>query len=211
MTLDWPGVWSTVHAERARLIADLDGVPQSGWDTPSLCVGWTVHDVLAHLLDTARTSRIGFARRMITSGFDFDGDNARGVVRNRRADPAATLEDFRAASHLTLTPLAPRATRLVEAFVHGEDIRRPLGVVADYPLDRLAAALRYQAGAPLAMGGGREIVSGLRLVAIDHPMSIGDGDEVRGRTIDLLMATAGRSVGSDAFRGPGGAVLTSRT
>lgn len=211
MTLDWPGIWSTVHAERTRLIADLDGVPRSAWDTPSLCVGWTVHDVLAHLLDTARTSRIGFARRMITSGFDFDGDNARGVAWTRRADPADTLDDFRAASHLALTPLAPRATRLVEAFVHGEDIRRPLGIVADYPLGRVAAALRYQAGAPLAMGGGKEIVAGLRLVSIDHPLSIGDGDEVWGTTIDLLMAAASRPVATDAFSGPGGAVLASRT
>jgi hypothetical protein len=62
---------------------------------------------------------------MIWARFDFDRDNAKGVARERRNRPADTVEALRAAGDLTLTPPAPPATRLVEAIVHGEDIRRP--------------------------------------------------------------------------------------
>ncbi|MFB7758070.1 maleylpyruvate isomerase N-terminal domain-containing protein, partial [Streptomyces sp. NPDC056121] len=50
-------VWAIVHAERAALIDDLarSHLTDDQWLKPSLCDGWTVHDVLAHLVDTART------------------------------------------------------------------------------------------------------------------------------------------------------------
>ena len=192
MTLKGSRVWTVVHAERTRLIDDLADLPDAAWSTPSLCGGWTVHDVLTHLLDTATTSRLGFARRMIATRFDFDGDNDLGIARERRGSPAATLDAMRAAVPLTLTPLAPRPTRLVEAFVHGEDIRRPLGIDAAYPPDVVADALAYQVRAPAAVGGGRDLVKGVRLVATDCSFTHGSGEEVRGRAIDLLMAASGR-------------------
>src|SRR5690348_12462800 len=126
-------LWPVVHAERARLVADLTGLPADRWATPSLCAGWTVHDVLAHIVDTAKTSRSSFVIRMMRARFDFHEDNARGVARERRDHPSGTVAALRAAEHLTLTPLAPPATRLVEAIVHGEDIRRPLGLIGNYP------------------------------------------------------------------------------
>ena len=192
MTLKKGEVWSIVHAERARLVDDLTGLPNEAWSTPSLCAGWSVHDVLAHLVDTAKTTRLAFARRMITSGFDFDGDNDLGISREKRATAETTLDAMRAAVPLTLTPPAPRPTRLVEAFVHGEDIRRPLGIEVDYPADAVAQALRYHVGASAAMGGGRASAAGLRLVATDCAFEFGSGDEVRGRAIDLLLAASGR-------------------
>lgn len=192
MTLGKAEVWSIVHAERTRLVDDLTDLTDGAWSTPSLCRGWSVHDVLAHLVDTAKTSRLGFARRMIAAKFDFDADNDRGIVRERRAACGATLDALRAAIPLTLTPLAPRPTRLVEAFVHGEDIRRPLGIAAAYPPDAVAAALAYQAAASASFGGGRDIVAGRRLVATDCAFEYGTGEVVRGRAIDLLMAASGR-------------------
>lgn len=203
MKLDTASVWSVVHAERAQLVADLRGLPHGSWSTPSLCVGWAVHDVLAHLLDTAHTSRITFVRRMIATRFDFDGDNAAGVARAKRDDPEATLDAMHAAIDLTLTPPAARATRLVEAFVHGDDIRRPLGIPSGYPPDAVAAALAYQAKTGVSMHGGRERVDGLRLVATDTAAVIGTGADVTGRAIDLLVAASGRPVAIGAFEGPG--------
>lgn len=208
MMLTKSQVWSFVHAERARLADDLATLPTRAWTTPSLCPGWDVHDVLAHLVDTARTSRIGFARRMFHARFDFDGDNSLGIRRERRADPRDTVEALRAAVPLTLTPIAPRPTRLVEAIVHGEDIRRPLGIPATYQRTAVTAALAYQIKAAVAMGGGRERVEGVRLVATDGDFAAGAGDEVRAKAIDLLMAVSGRGVDARAFDGPGTARLT---
>jgi len=39
--------WPTIHAERAALADDLAGLSAEQWATPSLCQGWTVHQVLA--------------------------------------------------------------------------------------------------------------------------------------------------------------------
>ncbi|PRC52238.1 hypothetical protein C6A85_59930, partial [Mycobacterium sp. ITM-2017-0098] len=83
--------------------------------------------------------------------FDFDADNAVGIARERRADPCDTLAAMRAAIPLMRTPIAPRPTRLVEAIVHGEDIRRPLGIAATYAEDAVAAALAYQVGTSVAI------------------------------------------------------------
>lgn len=50
-------IWPVVHAERRRLVDALENVDEDAWATPSLCPGWDVHDVLAHLVDGARTTR----------------------------------------------------------------------------------------------------------------------------------------------------------
>lgn len=124
-----PGtVWPVVHDERRRLVADLSVLDDEQWATPSLCTGWDVHDVVAHLVDSAKTTRLGFVRRLIAARFGFDLDNARGVEWERRNDPQETLRALADATELTCTPPANLATRLVEAIVHGEDVRRPLGI-----------------------------------------------------------------------------------
>ena len=46
-------VWELVHAERAALAADLEGLTDEQWRTASLCDGWSVHDVAAHLVANA--------------------------------------------------------------------------------------------------------------------------------------------------------------
>lgn len=122
---------------------------------------------MAQLVDTAHTTRLGFVRRMVAAGFDFDRDNATGVARERAEDPRRTLTSFRAGLTRTTGPPAPLATRLVEAFIHGEDIRRPLGISRDYPTAHVATARGYQVKTSVKMGGGKERVEGWRLVSSD--------------------------------------------
>lgn len=185
-------IWSVVNDERRRLVDDLDDLTAADWQTPSLCPGWTVHDVVAHLVDSASTTRLTFVRRMIKVRFDFDQDNQHGIDRIKRAEPAATLAAMRATIGLTSTPPAALATRLVEAFVHGEDIRRPVGVGEQYPPDAVAIALAYQLKTKVAFGGGRERAQGCRLIATDTDFTWGSGREVRGSAIDLLLTVSGR-------------------
>ncbi|MFZ3452442.1 maleylpyruvate isomerase family mycothiol-dependent enzyme [Arthrobacter sp. 7Tela_A1] len=200
-------VWRAVHEERRALLRDLDGLPDDAWHTPSLCPGWTVHDVLAHLVDTALTTRTGFLHSMITARFDFDRSNAAGVRKHRGNSPAETLEAFRSVQHRTSGPPAPPATRLVEAVVHGEDIRRPLDLVRRYPAEPVLAALRHQLKTSVKVGGGRELADGLRLIASDAAFEHGTGDEVRGPAVALLLAVSGRPVRAGELDGDGAAVL----
>jgi hypothetical protein len=105
-----------VHTERAALIHDLRTLDSAQWEVPSLCEEWTVHDVVAHLVDTALTTRLGFVVGLARARFDFDRQNALGVRRQR----GASLD-----------------SRLVEEVVHGEDIRRPLGLTRSYPREAM--------------------------------------------------------------------------
>lgn len=200
-------VWRMVHAERAALTDDLARLDAGQWDAPSLCEGWTVHDVAAHLVDTARTTRIGFVAGLVRARFDFDRQNARGVERERGASPQETLERLRRVASRTTTPPAPLDTRLVEEVVHGEDIRRAVGLVRSYPQGAVVRALRLQARTPASFGGAKELVGRVRLTATDADLSIGEGPDVTGPVLSLLLAVSGRRVALGELDGPGLSVL----
>ncbi|NMN97223.1 maleylpyruvate isomerase family mycothiol-dependent enzyme [Antrihabitans stalactiti] len=200
-------VWTIVHAERAALIADLEAIDDQQWDEPSLCGEWSVHDVVAHLIDTARTTRLSFVIALARARFDFDRQNTRGVERWRGASPQETLEQLRRVATRTSTPPAHLDTRIVEEIVHGEDIRRPLGLTRNYPRDAVVRALRLQARTSASLGGAKESIAGIRLTATDADVTIGEGSDVAGPALSLLLAISGRRVALDELTGPGATVL----
>lgn len=203
-------IWPVVHHERRALLQDLEQLAAAHWQTPSLCAGWDVHDVLAHVIDSAKTTRLNFVRRMIASRMDFDRDNAKGVELEKTGEPARTLNSLRAVLSRTSGPPAGLATRLVEAFVHGEDIRRPLGISRDYPAEHVATALSYQVKTTTKIGGGKELAEGWSLVATDTPFRHGTGPVVEGTAIALLLAVSGRPIGRAEVSGPGAPVFLQR-
>ncbi len=50
--MDEAEIWRHIHAERAALAATPADLPPEDWHRPSLCTGWTVHDVAAHVIST---------------------------------------------------------------------------------------------------------------------------------------------------------------
>jgi uncharacterized protein (TIGR03083 family) len=199
-------IWAMVHTERAALIEDLERLDDALWGQPSLCGGWTVHDVVAHMVDTAGTTRLGFAADMVRARFDFDRQNARGIERARGASPEQTLERLRQVAPRTSTPPAPLDTRLVEEVVHGEDIRRPLGLQRVYPVEAVVRALRLQLRTPASFGGAKEATARFRLATTDADLALGagpEGSEVRGSALALLLAVSGRPVAPEELAGPG--------
>lgn len=203
-------VWPLVHAERAALINDLTQLTDEDWSTPSLCAGWTVHDVAAHLVDTAKTNRRAFVAAFIRAGFDFHRLNARGVQRERAATPGETLDRLRQAAPLTATAPAPLDSRLVEEVLHGEDIRRPLGLTRAYPQEAVIRALRSQARTSASMGGAKDVVQRVHLTATDAALSLGEGPEVSGPVLSLLLGISGRRVALPDLTGPGLPALNPR-
>ncbi|MEU1983399.1 maleylpyruvate isomerase family mycothiol-dependent enzyme [Nocardia sp. NPDC019395] len=203
-------VWPTVRAERGALIADLEGLTDEQWETPSLCAGWSVHDVLAHIVASAKTSKLGFGWEFARARFDFDRFTENGVERERAVNPAETLDRLRAVLDRTVSPPAPADSRLVEMIVHGEDIRRPLGLSRAYPEEAVTDALRLQIRTSAGFGGGRELVSGLALVADDSDFTTGSGAEVRGPLLALLLVASGRGVAAAELHGSGVETLRER-
>ncbi|MFC7489505.1 MULTISPECIES: maleylpyruvate isomerase family mycothiol-dependent enzyme [unclassified Knoellia] len=147
--------WDMVRAERLALVEDLSGLEASQWDEQSLCGDWTVREVAAHLVNNALTTRLGIVVAMSRARFDFDRQNATGVARALGDSPADTLANLRAVVDRRTGPPARLDSRLVEEVVHGEDIRRPLGITRAYAKEGVERALRYQARTSVGMGGGK--------------------------------------------------------
>src|SRR5205085_9409133 len=87
-------VWPTVHAERKALAADLEGLSDERWATPSLCAGWTVRDVLAHMTATAKITPPAFFGKLIGSGFSMKRMQAKDIAAQSAGSPADTLARF---------------------------------------------------------------------------------------------------------------------
>lgn len=203
-------VWPLVRAERRALVDDLAHLTPQQWELPSLAPGWTVHDVAAHLVDNARTTPFGLVRAMARAKGDFDRQNANGVAAARGATPAETLDRLRAVTDRRTGPptwLAAVESRLVEEVAHGEDIRRAVGIVRAHPARTLDAAIRYQAGTKDALGGARSVAERVSLVADDTGLRLGDGPELHGPALALLMLLTGRGHALDELHGPGRALV----
>jgi uncharacterized protein (TIGR03083 family) len=202
-------IWPLVHAERAALARDLASLRDEQWSTPSLCAGLTVREVVAHLTAAASLNAIRWLAGVIRCRFDFDRQVAMRLAEQLGSSPAETLARFERVVHSTTSPPLPVLALLGEVVVHGEDIRRPLGITRDHPPEVLARVARYYAGSDqIVLAQGR--VRGLRLEANDGPFTTGSGPFVTGRTLALVMAMTGRQVYCDELTGAGVGTLRAR-
>jgi uncharacterized protein (TIGR03083 family) len=203
-------IWPTIHAERKALVDDLAGLTPEQWTTQSLCSEWNIHQVLAHQLSAAKMTPPKFFGKFAAAGFNFNKFAAKQVAVESVGGPAATLAAFRAAEPRETAPPGPKDTWLGEAFVHGEDIRRPLGITRAYPLPEVARAIALYAKSN-AIIGGKTRVAGLTLKATDTDFSVGSGPLVEGPAISLLLAASGRKSALDELSGPGVETLRERS
>lgn len=203
------GTWSLIHAERAALAADLAELTDQRWATRSLCDRFTVREVLAHLTAGASLNPVRWLAGVIRCRFDFDRQVAMRLAEQMGAAPADTLARFRRVITSTTKAPVPAMAMLGETIVHGEDIRRPLGIHRDYPITTLTAVADYYQGSDLVVPAkGR--VRGLRLVATDGPFATGSGPLVSGTTLALIMAMTGRTPYCDELNGDGAGILRDR-
>ena len=207
-----PELFTHIAAER-RAIADvLDALTPQQLATPSLCGSWTVLDVGAHLITPMVTSVTQVITTMIAKGGNFHRANdamSRKVAQRGAAAIAATLRE-RAGSRFTPPGHGPDAP-LTDLLVHGQDIRRPLGLTRDFDEFRLVTALAFLAS-PRARRGfvNAKRVAGLRFVASDVDFDAGDGPVVEGTGEQLMLAYAGRPIVLPELTGEGAAVLAGR-
>ncbi|WP_250008333.1 maleylpyruvate isomerase family mycothiol-dependent enzyme [Actinoplanes sp. M2I2] len=201
--------WSAIHAERAALAADLAPLSDAEWRRRSLCGEWTVEDVVAHLTAAASVGPLRWIRSIVGARFDADLHNQRRLAEHRGATPAETLERFRAVVTSTTAAWGPLPAWLGETVVHGEDVRRPLGLTRTPPVEVVTTVARFYAARDFAVNS-RTAVRGLRLEATDGPFSTGEGPLVTGTTLALTMAMAGRRAYDGDLTGPGVEVLQAR-
>jgi uncharacterized protein (TIGR03083 family) len=201
--------WSLIHAERAALAADLAELTEQQWATQSLCDRFTVREVLAHLTAGASLNTVRWMAGVLRCRFDFDRQVAMRLAEHMGATPAETLAGFRHVISSTTKPPLPIVAMVGETIVHGEDIRKPLGVERDYPVTTLTTVADYCQGSDVPVLTKKR-ARGLRLTATDGPFSAGAGPGVSGTTLALVMAMAGRALYCDELDGDGVAILRER-
>jgi uncharacterized protein (TIGR03083 family) len=201
--------WPCIHAERRALSEDLAPLDDGRWATTSLCSDWTIRDVLAHLTATAKIGPPQFFAKMIASGFSLGRLQAKDIAVEKGASTGETLTRFAAVTDSSKHPPGPTDAWLGEAIIHAEDIRRPLGIAHDYQTDAVVRVADFYKGSNLIVGTKKRI-AGLRLKATDVAWSHGDGPEVTGPVLSLVMAMTGRNAVIDDLSGDGLATLKAR-
>ena len=98
---------------------------------------------------------------------------------------------------------------LIDALIHHQDIRRPLGLPRTSPVGTVTAVARFYASKDFAVPS-RSAAQGLHLVATDGPFESGAGPLVSGPTLAIVMALAGRAAYCDDLTGEGISILRSR-
>ena len=203
-------VFAAVAQQRrqfASLIGDLDDAQLA---TPSLCSGWDVKTVAAHVVSTVLDGMPGFLRMAIRHG-----SLSRGIdVLARRRAQAPTGEIVAALREhadqpITSPVFGPRGP-LADILVHSGDVRIALGLPFEPDVRHATQAMDFLTGGwPIGfLPLGR--LRGIRLSATDVGRSWREGVEVTGPVAALLMGVCGRTASLDALAGPGSTVLRRR-
>lgn len=183
-------IWRCVDEQRLALADLIEGLDDEQWLAPSLCDGWRVRDVAAHLTHS-HMSPLRAIREAFKSGFRFDAMILRLGREDRRSREqiAGALRGM--AGFRIKVPGTSVQQPMIELLVHGQDMAVPLGI--DYPMPTAAAleAARRLSGMKFPINAVRRI-GGVRLVATDADFAVGSGREVRAPIADIVMILAGR-------------------
>jgi uncharacterized protein (TIGR03083 family) len=207
-------VWTAIDDHRRRVVALLEPLTEAQWDHPSLCEGWSVRDVGAHL--TLQQLTVGDVLRFAGRHPSLLLDRNRFIHESARLRAGTwSTDEIVAKIRATIgqrrhgVGVTHRAT-LVDILVHGLDIAVPLALPLEITPEAGAEAA---AQVRLFDGKGKNRVfrniplREYRLVATDVDWSAGDGPEIRGPVSALLLLLTGRRVGLGDVTGPGAEAL----
>jgi uncharacterized protein (TIGR03083 family) len=203
-------VFAAVADERRQIASLIDRLDDAQLASPSLCAGWDIKTVAAHLVSVVADNfwvfqTTALRNRSLARAID---ELARRRARLPAAEIAATLRLI--ADHPVSPPLFGPLDPLADVLVHDGDIRIPLGLPFSPQPERVELALDFLTG-PWRFGFvplGR--LRGIRLRATDTGRTWGRGAEVRGPPAALMMTVSGRTALIDALDGPGVPLLRRR-
>ncbi|MCD2192862.1 maleylpyruvate isomerase family mycothiol-dependent enzyme [Actinomycetospora endophytica] len=180
-------------AERVRLADLYAALRPDQWAAPSLCAGWRVREVVAHVTMPYRHSGFRVLRGIAAARGDFnrfaDTIAHSDTARHSDAELLAALRDN--VAHPWRPPGGGQAGALSHDVIHGLDVTESLGLPRP-PADRVRHVLGSATPRMLAYFGSD--LAGTRLVATDTDLALGDGPEiVELPAVDLLLRVTGRA------------------
>ncbi len=181
-------------AEYLALAELLDTQPEAGWDTQSLCEGWRVREVVAHMTMPARYSPEQFGAELQAAEGDFTRFSNTVASRDGALPVGVLVADLRDETLHNWTPPGGGSTgALNHAVIHGLDITVPLGV------ERRASDQTIRVVLDDLTEGGTHAhfgfdLSGIQLQSTDIDWSYGSGTPIRGAAGDLAAFVCGRTL-----------------
>ena len=127
-------VWRTIDQQRAELADLMETFTDADWETPSLCEGWRVREVGAHLT-LAQTGLLAGAGRDRPRARELQPDDPR---HRRAAGRAAGRRSTRSLLRAMVgsrrkAPFVSDLEPLIDQLVHGQDMVVPLGRTREMP------------------------------------------------------------------------------
>jgi uncharacterized protein (TIGR03083 family) len=184
-----------IAAQRTELAEVLAGLPGSGWDEPSLCAGWRVREVVAHITMPFRYGRGRFMLELARSRGGFNVMADRLARRDALVmSPADLAEAVRSnVGHRWKPPGGGYTGALSHDLIHGLDITVPLGLGRPVPEDRLRLVLPDSLTGRAVRFFGVDL-AGVELRASDIDWTLGSGTPLTGTAADLLLVMCGRTL-----------------
>ncbi|BCK66331.1 maleylpyruvate isomerase family mycothiol-dependent enzyme [Streptomyces platensis] len=185
---------AAIAAERRELAAMLDGLPAGQWDAPTLCAGWRVREVVAHMSMGFRYSLPKTVAELVRAGGNLHRMTDRCARRDAAAASTSELAGFlrEHAHHPWKPPVGGIAAALGHDVVHGLDITVALGLDRRVPEDRVRLLLeKITPGTARFFGAD---LRGIQLRADDLDWSFGTGTPLYGSAQDLLLVAYGRKL-----------------
>lgn len=203
-----------LRANDERFQALTAGFSAAEWSAPSLCDGWSNHDVLAHLVIGCSAGAAAVTAGMLRHSGSFDRANA-ALARSLAATrgPAELLDDFALLSGRPrgLGRYFPRRLLLGDHITHELDMLFALGREPVIAANALVAVLNTQVSVPNPFVPAFRNSRGLRLIATDVDWTHGArGPIVRGRAAELVSVLGNRPAMLTRLDGDGVDVLASR-
>jgi uncharacterized protein (TIGR03083 family) len=190
-------VFAAVADERRSIAALVDDLDRDQLTTASLCAGWDVKTVAAHLVSDFADGFWGFMASGLRHGGIDRGIDA--LARRRAQAPAAEIAEMlrRHADYRLSPPVTGSLSGLTDVLVHGADMRIPLGLPHRPDPDLVARVLDFLTG-PTQLGFfSRRRLRGIALHDDDSGRTWGHGDPIRGPGAAVMLAACGRSVAFD--------------
>lgn len=183
-----------VAAEFLALADLLDSASGAQWDTPSLCAGWRVREVIAHMTMAARYAGEEFMAELRRCDFDFGRLSNQVASRDAGLPTGELIACLRAdVMHRWAPPGGGYQGALNHVVIHGLDVTVPLGVPRRSPDETMRVVLDELTG-----GGGHTHfgtgIDGRSFQASDLDWSYGSGPVLSGAAGDLALVLCGRTV-----------------
>ena len=201
-------VWTAIDNQRRALVHLLEDLSEKEWRQPSLCHGWTVRQVAAHLA-LQNTTWSAMPRAVLDLLRHGGMNGAIHAMGCRHAELPAQVIIGEIRDRIGVWRPLPAVTfreTAIDYLVHGQDIAVPLGRTLPMP-PGLAVLAADRVWSSPRMFHARKKLAGYRLVADDAPWAAGQGHEISGPVGALLLLLTGRPAALPRLSGPGAAGL----